>query len=277
MHIHSTASDGSWTPEELVVRVREAGIGLFSVTDHDSIGNIAPVRQLAAASGLAFLAGVEVSTTTGGRPYHILGYGVDPAAAELQRLLKHNTTLLERVDHESIRKLIDQGFTIDYEEYCAYRHEPTRGGWKSLSFLVDKGLCRDVQDFFGNLFTAERGLSFPEYLPPAEVIGSIEAAGGRAVLAHPGSAFHGPALEENLDYFGHAGIAGLECFHPGHDAATTRRVVAWCRKNGLLITGGSDCHGSFVPQRRLGMPSIQLAELQLAALTEKLQGRVDPT
>lgn len=271
LHIHTTASDGSWTPEKLVAEVHKAGIGLFAVTDHDTVKNITPVRQLAAEAGIAFLSGVEISTTVGGRSFHILGYGVDPGAEDLQSILRHNTELLERVDHDSIRKLIADGYNIDYEEYCSYRHDPARGGWKSLSFLIDKGFCRDVQDFFGNLFTPEKGLAFPVYLPPGEVIGAIKAAGGTAVLAHPGSDFHGPALEETLDYFGHEDIAGIECFHPGHDDATIRRVVAWCRKNDLLITGGSDCHGNFVPQRRLGVPFVQLAQLQLGALTERIK------
>lgn len=271
LHIHTTASDGSWTPEKLVAEVHKAGIGLFAVTDHDTVRNIPLARQLAAEAGIAFLSGVEISTTVAGRSFHILGYGIDPAAEGLQRILRHNTELLEEVDRDSIRKLIANGFAIDYEEYCAYRHDPARGGWKSLSFLIDKGFCRDVQDFFGNLFTPEKGLAFPVYLPPREVIGAIKAAGGMAILAHPGSDFHGPALEETLDHFGHEEITGVECFHPGHNEATTRRVLAWSRKNGLLITGGSDCHGTFVPQRHLGVPFVQLEQLRLGELTERIK------
>ncbi|MEM5770438.1 MAG: PHP domain-containing protein, partial [Bacillota bacterium] len=270
LHIHSTASDGSWRPQELVAEVDKAGIGLFAVTDHDTVASIIPVQQWAAEAGLVFLPGVEVSTTAGGKSFHILGYGIDPGAAALQQLLRHNTELLERVDHDSIRKLIAGGFAIDYAEYCAYRHDPVRGGWKSLSFLIDKGFCRDVQDFFTNLFTVERGLDFPAYPPPAEVVGAIHAAGGVAVLAHPGSDFHGAALEETLERLGHEELDGVECFHPGHDEATTRRVLAWCRAKGLLITGGSDCHGSFVPQRRLGVPPVRLDQLRLGKLAERI-------
>lgn len=266
LHIHTTASDGSWTPEQLVGEVERAGIELFAVTDHDSVKNISLTQQLAAEAGIAFLPGVELATTTGGRSFHILGYGIDPAAEDLQRILRHNTELLEEVDRDSIRKLIADGFAIDYEEYCTYRHDPARGGWKSLSFLIDKGFCQDVQDFFTNLFTAEKGISFPDFLPPAEVIGAIKAAGGAAILAHPGSDFHGTALEETLNHFAHEDISGVECFHPGHDKATTQRVLAWCRKNGLLITGGSDCHGAFVPQRRLGVPITQLEQLELGEM-----------
>jgi hypothetical protein len=271
LHIHTTASDGSWTPETLMQNIAKAGIGLCAVTDHDTVKHIVPVQELAAAAGVAFLAGVEVSTTVRGHSFHIIGYGVNPAAGPLQRILGHNAALLEEVDCTSIKKLIADGFKIDFDEYCEYRHDPVRGGWKSLSFLIDKGFCRDVEDFFHNLFTSERGMGFPEFPSPAEVIEAIKASDGVPVLAHPGSCFHGADLEQTLDWFGHELIEGVECFHPGHNATTTKCVLQWCNRHGLIITGGSDCHGDFVPQRRLGVPKIKLAQLKLGKLAEKIQ------
>ncbi|BBB91474.1 MAG TPA: PHP domain-containing protein [Methylomusa anaerophila] len=267
LHIHTTASDGSWTPSRLIDEVGKAGIGLFAVTDHDTTQNIAETGRLAAAAGLAFLPGVEVSSTLGNQSFHILGYGIDPDNEELRRLIAWNTQLLAEADHNSIRKLIADGFAIDYGEYAAYQHDPARGGWKSLSFLIDKGFCRDVNDFFSRLFTAERGIRFPDFPPPAKAIQAIRSAGGSPVLAHPGSSFHGTSLDETLDFFGKEDIAGVECFHPSHDAATTRRVIAWCQRNGLSITGGSDCHGDFVSKRRLGRPSIHLEQVRLEELS----------
>jgi predicted metal-dependent phosphoesterase TrpH len=268
LHIHTTASDGTWTPALTVAAVKAAGLGLFAVTDHDTAANVAAAGRLAAAAGLGFLPGVEISTTQAGRLFHILGYGVDPAAVELARILEANTALMEEVDHDSIKKLAADGLPVDYDEFCAYEHDPARGGWKSLSFLIDKGLCRGVGDFFSELFTAKRGIVFPAFAPPAAAIAAIKAAGGVAVLAHPGSDFHGPALEETLDYFASEDIEGVECFHPGHDAATTRRAVAWCDRHRLLITGGSDCHGGFVAHRRLGQPAVRLSDLRLGRLLE---------
>lgn len=268
LHIHTTASDGSWPVEKLISELKRTGIGLFSVTDHDSVAGIAAAGALAAREGLRFIPGVEISTTLCGQSFHILGYGMNPAAAELSRILSHNTKLMEEVDHTSIKKLIADGFAIDYNEFCAYQHNPLRGGWKSLSFLIDKGFCTGVADFFANLFTAERGIFFPEFPAPATVMEAIAKAGGVPVLAHPGSDFHGPALEETLDFFAREDIAGIECFHPGHDAATTKRAVQWCLRHDLLITGGSDCHGAFVPQRYLGMPEVNLQQLKLGRLLE---------
>lgn len=272
LHIHTTASDGSWSVNQLIQELVAAGIGLFSVTDHDSVANVATASRLAKQAGLNFIPGVEICTTLKGQSFHILGYGIDPEAKPLERILAHNTALMEEVDHTSIKKLIADGLAIDYAEYCSYQHDPARGGWKSLSFLIDKGFCRDVSEFFSELFTAERGIAFPEFPSPQTVIDAVKRSGGVPVLAHPGSDFHGPVLEETLDYFAGEQIEGVECFHPGHDAVTTRRAIEWCQKRGLLITGGSDCHGEFVPERRLGMPPIKVQDLRLGRLWQQGKG-----
>ncbi len=273
LHIHTTASDGTWMPAETVAAVRAAGVGLFAVTDHDTAASVALTARLAAAAGLDFLPGVEISVTLAGHLFHVLGYGIDPEGAVLQRILVANTALMEEVDHDSIRKLVAAGFPVDYAEFCAYHHDPGRGGWKSLSYLIDKGLCTGVGDFFAELFNAKRGIVFPDFPHPAEAIAAIKAAGGVPVLAHPGSDFHGPALEETLEMFAAEDIEGVECFHLCHDAATTRRAVEWCDRRDLLITGGSDCHGGFVPARRLGVPEIRLGQLRLGALADGLEVR----
>lgn len=266
LHIHTTASDGSWTAAEVVERVKQAGIGLFSVTDHDSVASLAAAERLARAAATAFITGVEISASRDGRDFHILGYGVDYRFGPLVRLLRHNTELMEAADDESVRKLIAQGLPADYEEYLAYRHERSRGGWKALSYLIDKGLCSGVTDFFSNLFTAERGIVFPVFPSPQTVIEAIHAAGGKAVLAHPASQFHGTLLEATLDAFAGEAIDGVECFHPSHDRDDSLRAAKWCRRRGLLISGGSDCHGAFVPERRLGLPPLRLEELRLGTL-----------
>lgn len=266
LHLHTTASDGSWPVEKLIEELKKENIGLFSVTDHDSVDNVAAAGRLAAAAGLSFLPGVEICSTLSGQSFHILGYGIKPQTESLLALLRHNTGLLEEVDHDCIRALIKDGFPLDYDEYAAYRHDPHRGGWKALNFLVDKEICRSAAEFFSVVFTEERGLRFPEFPEPAKVIAVIREAGGLPVLAHPGSGFHGNSLEETLDHFAREEIAGIECYHPGHDAVTTQRALAWCRRHGLLITGGSDCHGSFLPERRLGQPYIVMDDLFLGNL-----------
>jgi predicted metal-dependent phosphoesterase TrpH len=270
LHIHTTASDGSWTPAELVDQVRLAGIGLFAVTDHDSVGSLAATARLARETGLAFIPGVEICSTLRERQFHILGYGISPGSLPLNRLLTSNTQLMEQADDESIRQLVQQGLPVDFQEYRDYRRDPARGGWKSLSYLIDKGLCANVGEFFAKLFTVERSIVFPDFPSPRQVIEVIHAAGGKAVLAHPASEFHGTLLEETLDCFAGEAIDGVECFHPSHDAADSLQAFDWCKRRGLLITGGSDCHGGFVPERRLGEPALRLEQLRLGTLLETI-------
>lgn len=266
LHLHTTASDGSWTPEQLMGQIVKAGIELFAVTDHDTVANVQSMQRLAQAAGIAFIPGVEISTTHNDRSFHILGYGIDPEHKSLQELLHTNMTMMEELDHDSIRKLIQQGLPISYQDYVNYQNEPSRGGWKSLNFLIDQGLCDGVHDFFARLFTAERGISFPVFSEPAVVIDVISKAGGVAILAHPGSEFHGASLTETLEFFLDQDIHGIECFHPGHNAADTQLALDWCEKYNRLITGGSDCHGEFVGSRQLGQPMIELAQLRLGLL-----------
>lgn len=269
LHIHTTASDGSWTPVELLQQVQQTGIGLFAVTDHDSIGSVKETARLAEMAGIGFIAGVEICSTLSGQCFHILGYGIDPDSPVLTKLLHTNTELMEQADEDSVKKLAAQGEPISYEDYLAYCHNPARGGWKSLSYFTDKGLCANVGEFFSRLFTAKRGIVFPGFSPPREVIAAIHAAGGKAVLAHPGSDFHGTMLEETLDAFAAEAIDGIECYHPSQDVETSRRAFQWCERRGLLVTGGSDCHGAFVPERRLGVPEIQFSQLRLENLVNK--------
>lgn len=270
MHIHTQASDGSWSSEELLQKVIEGGIHLFAVTDHDTVTGLEYFFKKQQRDNVFFLPGVEICTTYNKQSYHILGYGITPYADELLKLLRHNTVLLEEKDDECINRLIKDGLPLDFEEYRQYQYERSRGGWKSLNFLIDKQLCTGVGDFFTRLFTVEKGITFPEFPSPATVISAIYAAGGIPVLAHPGSTFHGTDLEETLNFFAHQDIQGIECFHPSHDEETTKRALQWCRQKQMLITGGSDCHGTFVPGRYLGKPELVLEMLQLGSLVDKL-------
>lgn len=266
LHLHTTASDGSWTPEQVVANACEAGIGLLAVTDHDTTANVEQTTELARNAGLHVVPGVEICSTLAGQSFHILGYGIDIRNSTLQKLLRHNTQLMEQTDHDSISKLIAGGLAIDLEEYLAYQHNASRGGWKSLNFLIDKGFCRDANDYFANLFTTGRGISFPEFPLPRQAIEAIRQAGGVPILAHPGSSFHGSELNETLNCFGKEDIAGIECYHSSHKPETIRDALAWCRQHDKLVTGGSDCHGDFMPSRKIGFPEVTIDQLQLGAI-----------
>ncbi|MBQ6429662.1 MAG: PHP domain-containing protein, partial [Acidaminococcaceae bacterium] len=155
LHIHTTASDGTWDPSQVVEAVCAAGIGVFAISDHDSVANVEETKLLAARAGLRFLPGVELNSTKDGHNYHILGYGIDSHNTALLELCRHNQRLLEQKDVDSVRNLIERGWPLSMEEFASYSYDPHRGGWKALAYLQDKGLCTDVNDFFRRIFTAE--------------------------------------------------------------------------------------------------------------------------
>ncbi len=269
LHIHTIASDGCWPPERVVAEAQARGIGLFAITDHDSIASVAPAEALAREAGLAFLRGVEVSTCLDGRIFHVLAYGCDPDDPAWLTLLRDNRALMDQQNDVVIHCLSAAGCEIDWDDYAVYEYEPTRGGWKALNFLIDRGFCIGVYDYFDNLL-AGLFIANPPFLHSAQVIAAIREAGGVPILAHPGASLrHAGVTEETLCPFLDFGIAGLECYSHYHDEATTRFCLDWCNSHDLLITGGSDCHGEFAG-RELGVPIVDTADLRLGEIEERI-------
>ena len=266
LHIHTTASDGTWDPSQVVEAVCRADIKLFAVSDHDSVANVAETKRLAENAGLKFITGVELNSTKDGHNYHILGYGIDIENKRLEELCRHNQKLLEQKDDDSVRNLIDRGWPLSMEEFKKYTYDPHRGGWKALAYLQDKGLCGDVNDFFRRIFTAENDLGFPDFPAISEVVQVIHNAGGIALCAHLASDFHGAGMQEYLPRLVNEQLDGFECYHSGHSAENSRLLAHFCRRHKLYISGGSDCHGSFVPSRHLGVPEIDSSSLYLPML-----------
>lgn len=266
LHIHTTASDGTWTPAELVAEALRTGLGVIAVTDHDSVANVAETQRLAAEAGLKFITGSEICATKNGVMFHILGYGIDIANKNLLELLHHNENLLEDKDVESIALLEQEGWPVSTAEFASYDYDRRRGGWRALAYLQDKGLCKDVNDFFKRIFTKEHQLGFPCFPPISQVIDAIHGAGGVALCAHAASGFHGPGLGKVLTLLADEPFDGFECYHSGHSVEHTRQLIEHCRQHGLMISGGSDCHGTFVPGRYLGQPEVDTADLYLTGL-----------
>jgi 3',5'-nucleoside bisphosphate phosphatase len=266
LHIHTTASDGTWDPAELVRHVAAAGIQLFAVTDHDCTDSVAEAERQARASRLRFLPGVELNATKDGHNFHILGYGIDWHNGALQDLCRHNRALLEKKDEDSIRRLEERDWPVSVRDFARYDYDRHRGGWRALAYLEDLGLCTDVGDFFRRIFTAENDLGFPAFPPVTDVIRVIHEAGGAALCAHLASTFHGEGVEAYLPELQEEPLDGLECYHSGHSEKDTQFLASYCREHGLCISGGSDCHGTFVPSRHLGQPVVDSVDLYLPGL-----------
>lgn len=267
LHLHTSASDGTWEPISLVENILKVGISLFTVSDHDSTENVAEVARLAREHQLGFVPGVEINTHHNGHGYHILGLGIDPENQDLQRALKQNRDFLEAKDEQSIHYLSRIYPQVSVKEYHNFVHPREKGGWKALNYLIAKNLCHNDKDFFPLFEGPDNPFAGPSaFVSPPEAIRVINEAGGKAILAHPGSAFYGPDYHSVVSSLLDAGVDGLECFHPDNSAEITRYCLEVCHKRGLLATGGSDCHGDFVERRHLGYPDVRLSQLNIEGI-----------
>lgn len=264
LHIHTNASDGMWSAEELIEEVKSNNIGLFSVTDHDSISNIAKVRQLSELNNLNFIPGVEVNCKFGQKVIHILGYNIDIHNKPLLETLEYNRKKLFELNINQAKNLIAQGMDFTIEDYLDFRKNQKKGH-PSVIYYVYKEL--------GAFKTFEEALqkiaknidwAMQNNPPPEKVIELIHNAGGYAILAHPGSTLFGHKLSiDEINQLINYAIDGLECFSNYHNVNDTKCFLNICNKHDLLITAGSDCHGPLFTTRPLGTPKVELKNLRL--------------
>ncbi|MGQ9778718.1 MAG: PHP domain-containing protein [Bacillota bacterium] len=261
LHVHTRVSDGTWTPEEGVAAAGRAGLTALAFTDHDAVEAVGPGMAAAARYGLGFVAGVEISAGSSADPVHILGYGIDPTHPALREVLARNQAAWEENERLSVESLARLGIVISPERYEYWRRHREAGGWPTLNCLVEMGLVADYREYFDRYFGPGR----PAYVEttfvhPAEAIAAVKAAGGVPVLAHPG-AYHpeGKTILERQEFLAEMvalGIEGLEVYSQANPPAAQEFLLAYAQKHGLLVTGGSDCHGEFIPSRRLGFPPV---------------------
>jgi len=269
LHIHSMVSDGTWNPEEIASVIEQSGVGIYSITDHDNVSGVLEGEKFAIQSNLNYIRGVEVSSTLVNDWEHILAYGVDISNKQLNMLLNENREKTIKKDNFSIKHLEKVGYQVSFEEFLNYEYDKRRGGFKVLNYLIDKGICIDVYDFFDKFSEISEVTQFPVYRSLNKVVEIIKAAGGVPVVAHP---FYTTSVIDDvhgrLKRFLDLGIEGVECFHPSHNMQVANECMDFCNRNNLIMTVGSDCHGTFAPSRKIGMHSIKESDISIGKLKE---------
>jgi predicted metal-dependent phosphoesterase TrpH len=256
LHLHTNASDGTWTNEILLQRIKEHHITIFSITDHNTIENALLMREICDEPGIVYIPGVELSCRHAGKEYHITAYAFDPAATDLRNLLASNQQILDRWLQAVMEYTAAATGAFTLEQYRQYENDRSRGGNKAINFLLDLGVIATWEGFIKYAFDSGRTAEFPG---AAAVIETVKRAGGRPILAHPSVYAGRPMEDKELAEWIELGIAGLECFHPSAAAqAEVQFYLDFCRKHDLMITGGSDCHGEFGRRRTIGQPEITL-------------------
>lgn len=266
MHIHTSASDGTWTVEELLERIIERNIKVFSITDHETTYNSLRIMDNI-PNDICYVIGVEISCTYNDQEYHITAYNFDYENVELQELLEFNMLQKNENNTKIIKYLKDINRLTDIEDYFTYKYESNRGGWNSLNYLLDKNIIKNMGEYFEIMKRSNERLCFKD---PKEVIDIINKAGGHSFLAHPSAYEKGDrlplkVLEEWTDY----GISGIECYSPYlKDIEDANYYVNFCNENNLMISAGSDCHGEF-NNRTLGVPKVTMNEVKLDFVNNK--------
>lgn len=245
LHVHSTDSDGTYSPEEIVRRAAEREVGLLAVCDHNRIEGSLKTEPLARAAGLRFLRGVEIDSMLLGVDAHILCYGADFSNAPLLSAIRHARARLDWMSDELLNRMLPDYPQLSAEAYAAFPMDSALGGWKLLQYLYRAGITASLRGGFR--FYDEYDVTYASagFQSAAEIIALIHAANGCAVLAHPGVTFCKEAISRGLDAALGCGIDGVECYYPKHAPALQQSLLAFCRAHGLSVTAGSDCHGAF--------------------------------
>lgn len=252
LHMHTTASDGTDTPEEILRNVREAGVRIFSVTDHDAVMGSRAVREIlrkeeTPGEPVFFVTGAEFSAKDDFGKYHILGYGYDPDdEAILAEVNKAHGMRLRKVKGrlEFLKERF--GFTFTEQELAELFAHNNPGKPHIANLMLLHGYAKSKKEAIHDFINQKK---FPtEFLEPEEVIGAILKSGGVPVLAHPvyGSGdelFLGEELEERIRRLMNFGLAGVEAFYSGFTDRMTGSLLQLSEKYDLYVTAGSDYHG----------------------------------
>ena len=263
LHAHSTASDGSLAPAELIRLAESSGLAAVALTDHDTIDGIAEAREAAAAiDGLKFAPGIEISADPPSGTLHIVGLGIDEQAPSLKAMAETLSQGRKDRNPQIVANLQRLGMGITMDDVSAVAREA--GGTDDIISRVHiavalqrAGHVNDKQEAFDKyLATGKAAYVGRTRLSPTDSVAAIHGADGVAILAHPPQlrCVNDAQLQQVVRTLADAGLDGIEAYCPNCDDRTTRVCLDLAKTFNLLVTGGSDFHGTGKPDVRLGYP-----------------------
>jgi predicted metal-dependent phosphoesterase TrpH len=257
LHSHTTASDGSLTPRELVREAVRRGLRVLGVTDHDSTDGLDPALDEAARHPpLQIVPGIEINCDVEGAEIHILGYYIDYEAGWFQAFCRGQREERRARVRRMAAKLRELGMPIDADEIFALVREGSAGRPHVAQAMMKGGYVKSVREAFDKYLAAGKPGHVPRTkLTPEDAVRLIRKAAGVPVFAHPGLSDR----DELIPALIAAGLMGLECYYREHPAEQTAGYLQLCRDRGLVATGGSDFHGPAVRAGTLGVPAVPMA------------------
>ena len=274
LHIHTNASDGSERPADAVRQAREIGLAAIAITDHDTVSGVEEAMEAGAALGVEVVPGIEISADYCGNQAHILGLFIDPKSPALRPALDWAVNEREERNRRMVAAMAADGFDISIEELTANNPDSVLGRPHMAEHLMNKGYVSSVQEAFERYL----GDDCPYYLPkrriPLDVTAQlIREAGGLAIVAHPFQyGYSEPELHDYINAARTAGCTGIEAYYSEHSYYQRDYILAAAHQYGLLVSGGSDWHGTRKPHVRMGsgiggrlsVPYKVLADLKAA-------------
>jgi predicted metal-dependent phosphoesterase TrpH len=263
LHVHTTCSDGLYTPAQIVELARRSGLAAVAITDHDTLDGIPPAQAAAVGSGVEVVAGVEITAEFRDRELHLLGYFVrlddTDLGSALERLRQHRVGRF----WDMVERLNACGVSLDKRELCARAQTGVLGRRHLAALLVQAKKAGSMREAFARYLHDRGRAAVPKLrLPVAEAIARVRGAGGVAAWAHPSY----DCTRESLAQLRDLGLQALEVEYPGYRPGQVRELRARAAEFGLLTTGGSDCHGPEPPGRTVGACGVSGKELEALRL-----------
>lgn len=281
LHLHSTASDGSLTPTEVVKLAEKKGLTAIALTDHDTVSGIEEALAAAADMEMEVIPGIEISCIYQEKEIHILGLYIDPKNDALNTFLREAAAKRAARNQLILDAFNRDGFSITREDLLCGNPGTIITRAHFARALLARGYVSSVDQAFKKYLDSGRPYYRKrETITPAEALGAIKAAGGFSVLAHPCQyKFGWKGTEELILFLKPLGLRGLECFHSSNNQEESRKLRALAMKHGLACTGGSDFHGAAKPDIDIGcgrgnlrVPALYLDDIKLAMFLGDVTG-----
>ena len=247
LHMHTSVSDGTDSPEEILVTAKRAGLDLFSVTDHDDIRGCQIIRECRTEEDPLFISGVEFSCEDENGKYHILGYGYDPGAGSVQQVVQHSHDYRMQKIHGRLAGLKEEfGIVFSEEEVQKLMSLYNPGKPHIGNLMIRHGYAKTLDEAIHG-YLDRLHVPSPHIHPEMAIWGILEG-GGIPVLAHPSygdgdQLIVGTEMEERLRHLIRFGLQGLEAYYSGFTKRLIRELCGYAETFGLYITAGSDYHG----------------------------------
>jgi predicted metal-dependent phosphoesterase TrpH len=278
LHTHSTASDGIYSPTELLRRAKETGLRVLALTDHDTTGGLEEAAAAAATLDIDFIPGIEINTDVGGGEVHVLGYFIDHHQPTFQSVLKVLRDARERRGQRMVELLNEQGIHIAWES-VRENAQGAVGRPHVAKALLEAGYVQTI----GEAFDKYIGTGCPAYVPryrltPDDAVRLIASANGLPVIAHPVDLPGLEQLREWLPGLCAAGMVGLETYYGSYTPEQETALRALADEFHLIPTGGTDFHGPGIHPTPLGGRHVPHEAVErLKAEAAKRRGKTSPT